>query len=187
MMRKEAFYGSCERSAVKMRDEDVCTVGSESPGRTFARKAAARAPAMPCGLASCQSGTWDESRHAHRDASPTPQIKRIADTDIERRADSSSAGQGELTLAALGATASASLPAMGNSVKKMFDKMFGAKEMRVVMLGLDAAGKTTILYKLHIGEVLSTVPTIGASSTGAWRAKKLSRSLRGISRSAAIG
>ncbi|MQL96020.1 hypothetical protein Taro_028690 [Colocasia esculenta] len=30
----------------------------------------------------------------------------------------------------------------------------------VVMLGLDAAGKTTILYKLHIGEVLSTVPTI---------------------------
>lgn len=31
------------------------------------------------------------------------------------------------------------------------------------MLGLDAAGKTTILYKLHIGEVLSTVPTIGKS------------------------
>lgn len=31
------------------------------------------------------------------------------------------------------------------------------------MLGLDAAGKTTILYKLHIGEVLSTVPTIGAA------------------------
>ena len=28
-------------------------------------------------------------------------------------------------------------------------------------VGLDAAGKTTILYKLHIGEVLSTVPTIG--------------------------
>lgn len=32
------------------------------------------------------------------------------------------------------------------------------------MLGLDAAGKTTILYKLHIGEVLSTVPTIGGLS-----------------------
>ena len=30
------------------------------------------------------------------------------------------------------------------------------------MLGLDAAGKTTVLYKLHIGEVLSTVPTIGS-------------------------
>ena len=53
---------------------------------------------------------------------------------------------------------------MGNamtSFKKAFDKMFGNKEMRVVMLGLDAAGKTTILYKLHIGEVLSTVPTLG--------------------------
>jgi ADP-ribosylation factor protein 1 len=33
--------------------------------------------------------------------------------------------------------------------------------VQVVMLGLDAAGKTTVLYKLHIGEVLSTVPTIG--------------------------
>ena len=31
------------------------------------------------------------------------------------------------------------------------------------MLGLDAAGKTSILYKLHIGEVLSTVPTIGTA------------------------
>ena len=35
------------------------------------------------------------------------------------------------------------------------------------MLGLDAAGKTTILYKLHIGEVLSTVPTIGARAARA--------------------
>ena len=33
--------------------------------------------------------------------------------------------------------------------------------LQVVMLGLDAAGKTTILYKLHIGEILSTVPTVG--------------------------
>lgn len=29
------------------------------------------------------------------------------------------------------------------------------------MLGLDAAGKTTILYKLKLGEVVSSVPTIG--------------------------
>jgi small GTP-binding protein len=29
------------------------------------------------------------------------------------------------------------------------------------MLGLDAAGKTTILYKLKIGEVIATIPTIG--------------------------
>ncbi|KFM27624.1 ADP-ribosylation factor 1 [Auxenochlorella protothecoides] len=50
---------------------------------------------------------------------------------------------------------------MGNTFRRLFDGLFGNREMRVVMLGLDAAGKTTILYKLHIGEVLSTVPTIG--------------------------
>eukprot|EP00270_Netrium_digitus_P005818 TRINITY_DN1780_c1_g1_i1.p1 TRINITY_DN1780_c1_g1~~TRINITY_DN1780_c1_g1_i1.p1 ORF type:complete len:196 (-),score=35.98 TRINITY_DN1780_c1_g1_i1:148-735(-) len=50
---------------------------------------------------------------------------------------------------------------MGQVFRKLFDGLFGNKEMRVVMLGLDAAGKTTILYKLHIGEILSTVPTIG--------------------------
>mmetsp|Transcript_9289 Transcript_9289/g.27909 ORF Transcript_9289/g.27909 Transcript_9289/m.27909 type:complete len:192 (+) Transcript_9289:290-865(+) len=49
---------------------------------------------------------------------------------------------------------------MGNAFRKLFD-LWGTRDMRVVMLGLDAAGKTTILYKLHIGEVLSTVPTIG--------------------------
>lgn len=50
---------------------------------------------------------------------------------------------------------------MGQAITRLFDSLWGNKEMRVVMLGLDAAGKTTILYKLHIGEVLSTVPTIG--------------------------
>jgi hypothetical protein len=49
---------------------------------------------------------------------------------------------------------------MGNAIAKLFAS-WGSREMRVVMLGLDAAGKTTILYKLHIGEVLTTVPTIG--------------------------
>jgi GTPase SAR1 family protein len=29
------------------------------------------------------------------------------------------------------------------------------------MLGLDAAGKTTVLYKLKLGEVINTIPTIG--------------------------
>lgn len=31
----------------------------------------------------------------------------------------------------------------------------------MLILGLDGAGKTTILYRLQIGEVVSTVPTIG--------------------------
>ena len=32
---------------------------------------------------------------------------------------------------------------------------------RVLMLGLDAAGKTTLLYKLKLGETALTVPTVG--------------------------
>lgn len=35
------------------------------------------------------------------------------------------------------------------------------KELRILMVGLDAAGKTTILYKLKLGEVTTTIPTIG--------------------------
>lgn len=50
---------------------------------------------------------------------------------------------------------------MGQTFRKLFDSFFGLKDMRVVMLGLDAAGKTTILFRLHIGEIVSTVPTIG--------------------------
>jgi hypothetical protein len=50
---------------------------------------------------------------------------------------------------------------------------------QVVMLGLDAAGKTTILYKLHIGEVLSTVPTIGARPPGRRAGVATSRHTRG--------
>eukprot|EP00301_Raphidiophrys_heterophryoidea_P006165 c12510_g1_i2.p1 GENE.c12510_g1_i2~~c12510_g1_i2.p1 ORF type:complete len:185 (-),score=57.50 c12510_g1_i2:94-648(-) len=37
----------------------------------------------------------------------------------------------------------------------------GTRQARILMLGLDAAGKTTILYKLKLGEVATTLPTIG--------------------------
>lgn len=37
----------------------------------------------------------------------------------------------------------------------------GNREMRILMLGLDAAGKTTILYKMKLNEVVNTIPTIG--------------------------
>eukprot|EP00730_Choanoeca_flexa_P000185 TRINITY_DN10085_c0_g1_i2.p2 TRINITY_DN10085_c0_g1~~TRINITY_DN10085_c0_g1_i2.p2 ORF type:complete len:177 (+),score=40.78 TRINITY_DN10085_c0_g1_i2:1819-2349(+) len=40
-------------------------------------------------------------------------------------------------------------------------KLFGNKEMRILMLGLDSAGKTTILYKLKLGQPVSTIPTVG--------------------------
>ena len=34
-------------------------------------------------------------------------------------------------------------------------------EHRIILQGLDAAGKTTILYKWQLGEVVTTIPTIG--------------------------
>lgn len=34
-------------------------------------------------------------------------------------------------------------------------------DAKIVMLGLDGAGKTTILYKLKLNETVSTIPTIG--------------------------
>ena len=50
---------------------------------------------------------------------------------------------------------------MGGVFAKLFSGLFGKKEMRILMVGLDAAGKTTILYKLKLGEIVTTIPTIG--------------------------
>ena len=53
---------------------------------------------------------------------------------------------------------------MGLTFTKLFSKFFGKKDMRILMVGLDAAGKTTILYKLKLGEIVTTIPTIGELS-----------------------
>lgn len=45
-------------------------------------------------------------------------------------------------------------------MKRVWRRMFGKKQMRVLLLGLDAAGKTTTLYAL-LGKNDKTVPTIG--------------------------
>ena len=45
--------------------------------------------------------------------------------------------------------------------QSVFKRLFSKKEMRILMVGLDAAGKTTILYKLKLGEIVTTIPTIG--------------------------
>ena len=50
---------------------------------------------------------------------------------------------------------------MGLTVSKLFASLLGKKEVRILMVGLDAAGKTTILYKLKLGEIVTTIPTIG--------------------------
>ena len=47
--------------------------------------------------------------------------------------------------------------AMGSA----WTRLFGKTEARILIIGLDAAGKTTILYKMKLGEVVTTIPTIG--------------------------
>ena len=50
---------------------------------------------------------------------------------------------------------------MGAVFSSVWTRLFGRKEVRMLILGLDNAGKTTILHRLHSGEVVPTVPTIG--------------------------
>lgn len=51
---------------------------------------------------------------------------------------------------------------MGSIFGKIWDLLSSKKEHRILMLGLDGAGKSTILYSLKLGEVFScSVPTIG--------------------------
>ena len=50
---------------------------------------------------------------------------------------------------------------MGFFLSKLWTKLLGKKDVRMLMVGLDAAGKTTILYQLKMGETVKTIPTIG--------------------------
>lgn len=52
---------------------------------------------------------------------------------------------------------------MGALVSKFWFMLFPAKEYKIVVVGLDNAGKTTTLYKLHLGEVVTTHPTVGSN------------------------
>ena len=50
---------------------------------------------------------------------------------------------------------------MGFFFSKLWTKLLGKRDVRILMVGLDAAGKTTILYQLKMGETVKTIPTIG--------------------------
>ncbi|XP_014337480.2 LOW QUALITY PROTEIN: ADP-ribosylation factor 4-like [Bos mutus] len=54
-----------------------------------------------------------------------------------------------------------SLPPWPLTISSLFSRLFGKQQMRILMVGLDAAGKTTILYKLKLGEIVTTISTIG--------------------------
>jgi len=48
------------------------------------------------------------------------------------------------------------------SFSKLFNGQWDNKEMRILMVGLNGAGKTTIIHKLNLGEVAKTsTPTLG--------------------------
>jgi len=50
---------------------------------------------------------------------------------------------------------------MGAIFSSVFAKLFTKQDVRILILGLDNAGKTTILYRLQVDEVVQTIPTIG--------------------------
>eukprot|EP00201_Polytomella_parva_P006229 CAMPEP_0175084202 /NCGR_PEP_ID=MMETSP0052_2-20121109/27905_1 /TAXON_ID=51329 ORGANISM="Polytomella parva, Strain SAG 63-3" /NCGR_SAMPLE_ID=MMETSP0052_2 /ASSEMBLY_ACC=CAM_ASM_000194 /LENGTH=238 /DNA_ID=CAMNT_0016355933 /DNA_START=13 /DNA_END=730 /DNA_ORIENTATION=- len=52
---------------------------------------------------------------------------------------------------------------MGAFMSTLWQVWFGGRDYKVVMVGLDNAGKTTILYKLSLGEVVSSTATIGSN------------------------
>ncbi|KAG5508133.1 hypothetical protein JKF63_05385 [Porcisia hertigi] len=49
------------------------------------------------------------------------------------------------------------------TLKKTFGFLPPDRKIRVLMLGLDNAGKTSILYRLRLGDVVTTVPTVGVN------------------------
>ena len=51
---------------------------------------------------------------------------------------------------------------MGNIIGNIWSKFFSIqRDLKILMVGLDAAGKTTILYQLRLGESITSIPTIG--------------------------
>lgn len=54
---------------------------------------------------------------------------------------------------------------MGQFLTKVWDGLSdlvgGDDEWNILMLGLDNAGKTTLVYKMKLNEVVNTIPTIG--------------------------
>ncbi len=52
---------------------------------------------------------------------------------------------------------------MGLLISKIVSSIFGSKERKIVIVGLNNAGKTTILYAMHLGRYVTTAPTLGGN------------------------
>ncbi|KAJ1019266.1 hypothetical protein NDA13_006186 [Ustilago tritici] len=53
---------------------------------------------------------------------------------------------------------------MGVAFSSLWTSLFGSKELKICILGLDNAGKTTLMYKMTLGSVVSTAPTVGSNT-----------------------
>ncbi|KAG8896732.1 hypothetical protein FRB99_008687 [Tulasnella sp. 403] len=52
---------------------------------------------------------------------------------------------------------------MGVAFSQLWARLFGKEEQKLLILGLDNAGKTTILYKITMGQAVETAPTVGSN------------------------
>ncbi|XP_065871009.1 ADP-ribosylation factor 2-like [Euphorbia lathyris] len=50
---------------------------------------------------------------------------------------------------------------MGTIITRLATRFLGKSRVRILMVGLDSSGKTTLLYKLKLGDMVTTIPTIG--------------------------
>ena len=50
---------------------------------------------------------------------------------------------------------------MGFIFSKLWNSLISKRDVRILMVGLDAAGKTSILYQMKMAELVKTIPTIG--------------------------
>ncbi|CAL6071225.1 ADP-ribosylation_factor [Hexamita inflata] len=50
---------------------------------------------------------------------------------------------------------------MGSQLSRIFSKLTLKKDISILVLGLDAAGKTSIIFKLNLGKTIVSIPTIG--------------------------
>ena len=46
-------------------------------------------------------------------------------------------------------------------IARLLKRLYPHTEFRALMVGFDASGRTTCLYKWQLGEVVTTIPTIG--------------------------
>lgn len=52
---------------------------------------------------------------------------------------------------------------MGGFMSKMWQWIFSLPEFKIITVGLDNAGKTTIVYRLVLNDVVATTPTVGSN------------------------